>query len=642
MMESFIDSPQWYNLALTLIHFIWQGGLIALALKILLILTPYHKAQLRYTWATLAMLASLIVPVVTFIAIYQPDYQPISYFSSDISTIINQQTFTDKDTITWYQEIFDVLPYISLLWLATVGLLSSKLLIELYNVNRLPQVASMAPTQELTERFAELVRKVGLRKTPRLLISLQTDIPMALGWLKPVVLIPASMLSGLTPAQLDMLILHELAHVRRHDYLVNFIQTIVETLLFFHPAVSWISKQMRNEREYCSDDVAVKISGNPIAYARTLADTASLCHQHRHHAIPNMAMAASGGDLKQRVVRLVDQHHCSAKNDSGKFLATVLIVFSVVAVFIKPYLNANVIDLTSGHISFFQTANDFIQKKPVSAGSLSATSIARLLLQKDKEGLVEPDEQVIATAKQTIIKDKNSAVEKVVKLADKPVTSTTDETGNQALSAQASTEDEQLIALTVEQNTSKSSKSSVTEQLLTEQMEQSTADQAFERTDSHRQKSQIHNPYAEQVADLVNTPTYQDNQSENKPVAVAPAKTSPKPIKKRPRYTITRAQQPEQKQTVNIRKPAEIIASPDPRYPTNAKRRGLELDVKINFTIDKQGRVKDIVFEEKSKVNYFRNAIRNALSKWRFLPAKYNGKPIESSMSKIFSFSLMR
>ena len=373
-MEIIISSPLLYNLALTLIHFLWQGCLIALSLKFLLIITPHQQSRTRYTLSAIAMIACLIVPIVTYFAIYQPNYVQLSAQSEQSVFIMGTANLASNEAITWYQDIFDALPYVSILWFVIVTFLATKITIELYNVNQLPKKGTIPPEAALQQRFEELVKKINIRKPPRLLISLKTDIPMAIGWLKPIILIPAAMLSGLTPTQLDMLILHELAHIRRHDYLVNFFQTLIETLLFFHPAVLWISKQMRNEREYCSDDIAVKVAGNPIAYAHTLADTASLCSKHRTHAIPNMAMAASGGDLKQRVVRLIDQHHCSSNDDSGKFLASVLIIFSVLVVAVKPYLNATMIDFTSGRISFFKTASDIIKQQPTNSANLSSTS----------------------------------------------------------------------------------------------------------------------------------------------------------------------------------------------------------------------------------------------------------------------------
>lgn len=351
MQENFLSSPFLYSLALTLIHFIWQGLLVAAALKLALIFTSHKKSQLRYAYTSLAMLANLFIPFITFFILYKPEYL-------QLANQLPLVPFIDDDyynyTIAgdfWLSSLTEHLPSLAMAWIFVVGILSFKLLFELYAVNKLPKVGIIQADDNLIARFKALVTQINLSKTPELVISLKTDVPMAIGWLKPVVLIPFSMLSGLTPAQLDMLILHELAHIRRHDYLVNFIQSLVEILLFFHPAVMWVSNQMRNEREYCTDDVAVLHCSSAIAYAHTLADTASLCNKHHAHSIPTMAMAASGGDLKQRVVRLVNQHHCTNDNDVSKWLASVAIILTIVLASSKEFLSLPYIDFSSGSIS---------------------------------------------------------------------------------------------------------------------------------------------------------------------------------------------------------------------------------------------------------------------------------------------------
>ena len=124
-------------------------------------------------------------------------------------------------------------------------------------------------------------------------------MPTVIGWLKPVVLLPASALAALTPQQLEAILAHELAHIRRHDYLVNLLQTLVETLLFYHPAVWWLSRRIRIERENCCDDLAVSLCGDPVAYAAALADLEALrsstarCSRWRRPAA--RCCSASGG-----------------------------------------------------------------------------------------------------------------------------------------------------------------------------------------------------------------------------------------------------------------------------------------------------------------------------------------------------------
>jgi len=644
-MENLLSSPILYSLALTLIHFLWQGALVALALKILLTITPYRKSQLRYVWTAGAMLCNLALPLITFFLIYQPEYNQLTNQFATSAIVQNGLMQSSPSSIAWYQDAIDILPYVSMSWITVVMLLASKLFIELYNVNQLPRIGTSAADEKLTERFNALVERINLKKPPQLLISLKTEVPMAIGWLKPVVLIPAAMLTGLTPAQLDMLILHELAHIRRHDYLVNFIQTLVETSLFFHPSVRWVSKQMRNEREYCSDDIAVKIAGSPIAYAHTLADTASLCRKHRHHSIPSMAMAASGGDLKQRVVRLVDQnHHCSNTDDSGKWLASALIIFSVFAVAIKPYLSTPVIDFSSGRISLFHSASEYIKQQPVDASTLSATSIAQRLLKKT----LLVDEEPITLDKIAPSMEEMISVVNTTKTTKAQISG---DFSNVKLSTPKNEVESKVDVKVSKNNTKLASKTPEKSSLLSAPVastilakpNKSISELAFERTDSTKVNSSLANPYSNQVAELTNEPVFTREEDSintfdlSKFKRALPVTKTAFPIVKSTPIVIS-----EEKEHIISPVKAKLLSSTDPRYPSTAKRKGLELDVAVNFTIDKNGRVKNIEFEKKSKVNYFRSVIKAAMEKWRFLPASVNNKPVDSKMSKIFSFSLLK
>ncbi len=342
MLEYLFTNPFLYSLALTLLHFLWQGLLVALILKSALVIIDKSKSQLRYALSTAAMLCNFLTSVLTFVIIYPRTSTQLQTSESPIplTTLVNELTL--QSSRVNYQELIPTivsysLPYLALFWLVAVLLLACKLLIEVYNVNKLPFQESMQPPAELLSRFNALTKQLSIKRLPTLLISMQIKVPMAIGWLKPVVLLPAGMVTGLNSAQLEMLILHELAHIRRHDYLVNFLQTVIEILFFFHPGVHWIGKQIRNEREYCSDDIAVQHCGDAIAYAHTLTDTASLCAKNHNHTIPAMAMAASGGNLKVRVLRLVD-HHCAPTNNTSKLLAAASLLLAITLLSINQLL----------------------------------------------------------------------------------------------------------------------------------------------------------------------------------------------------------------------------------------------------------------------------------------------------------------
>jgi beta-lactamase regulating signal transducer with metallopeptidase domain len=196
-----------------------------------------------------------------------------------------------------------LVPTLMLAWLAGVTMLSLRLLTGWLWIQRLRTHGVSAANETCRRMTARLSRRLHITRAITLLESTLVDVPTVLGFLKPVVLLPASVLGGLTPQQLEAILAHELAHIRRHDYLVNLLQTLVETVLFYHPAVWWVSRRIRVERENCCDDLAVSLCGDPVAYAHALADLEAL----RSGPAPDhhIAMAATGGSLLQRVRRLL-------------------------------------------------------------------------------------------------------------------------------------------------------------------------------------------------------------------------------------------------------------------------------------------------------------------------------------------------
>ncbi|MEJ7595851.1 MAG: M56 family metallopeptidase [Planctomycetaceae bacterium] len=146
----------------------------------------------------------------------------------------------------------------------------------------------------------KLSATMAVRSTVRVCESTLVQVPVVVGWLRPLILLPACLLSGLSEQQLRAILAHELAHVRRHDYAVNFVQILIENLLFYHPAIWWLSKQIRQERENCCDDIAAAVSGGNRVLARALATLAEL-----HVTAPQTLPAATGGSLVNRIRRLV-------------------------------------------------------------------------------------------------------------------------------------------------------------------------------------------------------------------------------------------------------------------------------------------------------------------------------------------------
>ena len=174
-------------------------------------------------------------------------------------------------------------------WLAGVAILTLRLFSGWMWVQRMKSHDAQPVHEGLDAMGRRLMRRLHIVRAVRFLESRRVDVPTVIGWLRPVVLLPVSTLAGLTPRQVEAILAHELAHIRRHDYLVNLLQTVVETLLFYHPAVWWLSHRIRVERENCCDDLAVSLCGDPVAYAAALAELEGLRASSGSSRLPRAA-----------------------------------------------------------------------------------------------------------------------------------------------------------------------------------------------------------------------------------------------------------------------------------------------------------------------------------------------------------------
>ena len=317
-----------------LLHLVWQGALVAALLALVLVLLSGRAASLRYAVSCGALALVVMMGVVTGVRSYpgrvaaQPKLDPspsrtFLVLPSAVSPI-TVATFPPArvDRLRDLARTADrALPAIVTFWLLGVALLTARLVIQWLQARRLV-TGSASPAREPWPSLARrLALALGVRHAVRLLESTAIEVPAVLGVLRPVILLPASAVTGLTTAQLEMILAHELAHIRRHDFLVNLFQSAVETLLFYHPAVWWISRQMRIERENCCDDLAVAVCGTPLQYARALARLEEL----RADAMP-LAVSAKGGSLMERIRRIVRGSRVEANPVRGATALAVLVL----------------------------------------------------------------------------------------------------------------------------------------------------------------------------------------------------------------------------------------------------------------------------------------------------------------------------
>ena len=281
------------QLGLCLLHFVWQGALIAGVAGIGLAALRNSRPQARYALACAALFACLAWPAFDLALRLQA---PLPAASADGMNALHAPAIAMQAglPLDWLHSHLDI---IVLAWAACACALSLRMALGLWWIGRAARRERC--NAEWQARIALMAERIGLKRQVRLRIVDGIASPLTAGWWRPVVLLPSSLLTGMPADLLEALIAHELGHIKRADYLVNLVQNAVETLLFYHPAVWWLSHRIRVEREQIADDLAAEQVGE-----RRLALALSELEK-RQFAPASMTLAGNGGDLMQRIRRLL-------------------------------------------------------------------------------------------------------------------------------------------------------------------------------------------------------------------------------------------------------------------------------------------------------------------------------------------------
>jgi beta-lactamase regulating signal transducer with metallopeptidase domain len=316
-----LSSQQWVErLGWALVHFLWQGLLIAAVYAAARRwIAGEASPNTRYLLACAALAAMAATPLVTWGWMRPSDASPDAAYrirstppaASTIGIAITTLPASVRTTVSSARSA-QFLPWVVIVWLFGAAVFWVRLAGGWVVAARMRSVLVRRAPPEWQEILGKLGARIGLSRPVRLLVSALVEVPTVVGWLRPVVLVPVGALGGLPAGHLEALLLHELAHIRRHDYLVNILQSAAEALLFYHPAVWWVSGHIRAERELCCDDVAVSVSGDALAYARALAQLESYRPAHLRAAV-----AANGGSLADRIARLLGQPRPAVRTGLG-------------------------------------------------------------------------------------------------------------------------------------------------------------------------------------------------------------------------------------------------------------------------------------------------------------------------------------
>jgi beta-lactamase regulating signal transducer with metallopeptidase domain len=314
--------PWMERLGWTLLQFVWQGVLIAGAFALLRL--GLRGPQTRYALGCATLAAMMAAPLATFASMGRT----ILATSPSRSGAFPNATGAGAAFSTWDAGVWTrALPWLVLFWLVGVMVCSVRLTGGWWVAARLRAAGNRPADEEWREALQRLMRRMGVAGPVKLLVSSRVEAPSVIGWLRPIVLMPLGALTGLPREHVEALLAHELAHVRRHDYLVNVVQSIAEALLFYHPAVWWVSQQIRAEREQCCDDAAIAACGDVLTYARALTNFESSRPAH-----VRAALTANGGSLRSRIGRLVEPADRSRDMLPGPIAGWALAVLVAVGV----------------------------------------------------------------------------------------------------------------------------------------------------------------------------------------------------------------------------------------------------------------------------------------------------------------------
>lgn len=302
-----------------IVHSLWQITLIALLCGLLLGVLRKTNAYVRYNTALAFMGAALLAFISTFIRLYEPS-RPVTTWAGPSNV---RFTFTQKalfvyasptrwencHTLSDYyffimQWLGAQLPVVVAIWCIGTAIFSIRLGIGLLQTHRLRTIGICAVPEGWEHSLKQLANRMQLCASVRLVESARVQAPMVIGWLRPIILFPVGLLTALPLQEIEGILAHELAHIRRHDFVINVCQSVVEVLLFYHPAIWWLSAQINHERENCCDDLAIAATGNKLAYVKALANLADLLARPQ---IPDYAISAAGkpkSGLLQRIMRI--------------------------------------------------------------------------------------------------------------------------------------------------------------------------------------------------------------------------------------------------------------------------------------------------------------------------------------------------
>lgn len=305
LISELLSSSVAETLARVLLHSLWQSGAVLLLLVLCLRFIPTHRSTLRYGLSCAGMLLIVTLSVATLIL--NTGAETPAATNANVSLYHLASIQHSAQPLHWTEKlnhfIADHAAVISATWLAGTFLFLLRLTGGWWYIRRITNQATVL-TNDLSARLDTLARRLNIKRAVTLAESTIVHAPVVIGYVKPMLLLPVGLASGLSTAQLEAIFIHELMHIKRHDYLINIIQSVLESAFFFNPFVWMISSIIRREREHCCDDAVEACGGNTRAYVYALAQL----EEARHTRSPFvLSVSGSKHELLIRIKRLMEK-----------------------------------------------------------------------------------------------------------------------------------------------------------------------------------------------------------------------------------------------------------------------------------------------------------------------------------------------
>lgn len=330
-----------YAIGFTLLSSLWQAVVVVSILLLVVQIFPRMASRLKYLIYNGSLLMISAISIRTFIEKFNGPLQTKQYLlvkSGAGKKLIsgNNELITNADIgsfnyLGFWNELrtflFENIELIVLLWITGLALYSIKLIGGIIYSNRLKTKDVYPSENSIIKIKNSLCEKIQLNRHVQIFESFLVKVPSVIGFLKPVILLPAGFINGLSYQQIEFIILHELIHIKRMDYFINILQSIQETIFFFNPAVLWLSNKIRDERENVCDDLVVKYSDSSFDYMETLLKSAEL----KNGLIPEIALFKNKNQLYRRIKRMSGG---KTKYNISAFIASLFALTLMVSMFV--------------------------------------------------------------------------------------------------------------------------------------------------------------------------------------------------------------------------------------------------------------------------------------------------------------------